>query len=347
MPQHVHRGPAPGSLASTPWMYRFDQADPDAAAAWLNDATEDVTDQLRTHGAILLRGAGATTPEAFEQLARCVAPDLKNDYMGTSPRNAVTSHVFNASELPGFYPIPQHCEMTFVKQPPNRVIFGCLTAPRKHGETPLCDFRRVAEQLRADVAKRFEDGGIRIIRNYAAPGQRGGLWQLKPWVDMFGTTDHDAVIARCKEEGFEATFLEGDRLRILSHHDAFKTHPETGERVWFNHVQVFHDSAGPSELRRIAKIRPSARAFAAWALAAAGVKAQRLTTDPLDQPMHATYRDGSPIPDADIEHLRDVIWQNMVRIPWQAGDVIAIDNHSVSHGRMPYFGPRRIVVAWS
>jgi hypothetical protein len=37
-----------------------------------------------------------------------------------------------------------------------------------------------------------------------------------------------------------------------------------------------------------------------------------------------------------------VIWQNLVVYPWQTGDVVAIDNNAVGHGRLPYQGPRRI-----
>ena len=33
--------------------------------------------------------------------------------------------------------------------------------------------------------------------------------------------------------------------------------------------------------------------------------------------------------------------------PWRQGDVVAIDNHSMSHGRLPYEGPRRIAVCWA
>ena len=29
------------------------------------------------------------------------------------------------------------------------------------------------------------------------------------------------------------------------------------------------------------------------------------------------------------------------------GDVVAIDNFAVSHGRLPYRGPRNVAVAWA
>ena len=56
--------------------------------------------------------------------------------------------------------------------------------------------------------------------------------------------------------------------------------------------------------------------------------------------MQCTHLDGSPIPDADVEAVREAIWRNLVIVPWRRGDVLAIDNFAVSHGRLPYAGPR-------
>ena len=83
----------------------------------------------------------------------------------------------------------------------------------------------------------------------------------------------------------------------------------------------------------------------AAALMPSGVR--RRVSDPEALPMHCTYRDGREIPEADLEHVREVIWRNLVAFPWQQGDVVAIDNFSMSHGRLPYRGPRQVVVAWA
>ena len=63
--------------------------------------------------------------------------------------------------------------------------------------------------------------------------------------------------------------------------------------------------------------------------------------------MHCTYGDGGEIADADMEKIRDAVWKNLVAIPWQRGDVVAIDNFAVSHGRLPFQGPRQIAVCWA
>ena len=60
-----------------------------------------------------------------------------------------------------------------------------------------------------------------------------------------------------------------------------------------------------------------------------------------------SWRDGRVIADADLEHVRDTIWRHMIAEPWQTGDMVVIDNAAVSHGRLPYRGPRQVVVAWA
>lgn len=48
---------------------------------------------------------------------------------------------------------------------------------------------------------------------------------------------------------------------------------------------------------------------------------------------HTSFGDGSVIPDKHLEHVRDVVWSNMVFNRWQQGDIVMIDNFRISHGR--------------
>lgn len=317
---------------------------------WLRADAPWVQERLTTHGALLLRGFPVHDAPAFERVARAIDDRLKNEYLGTSPRNALSPYTFTASELPPFFPIPEHCEMSFVAHPPERVFFCCLLAPASgSGETPLVDFRAVWRDLDPDVRERFERGGIRIVRNYAGPGSGSKLdfWQLKRWDEMFLTTDKAVVEAKCAEEGFAVQWGPGDALRLTSFQPVHRDHPTTGERAWHNHTQVFHLSAAPGEYRRIAALRPTLRHRVLALVAETMVAVQRRLRASDEQAMHCTYRDGSEIPDADMEHVRDVIWRHLVITPWQRGDVLAIDNHSVAHGRLPYQGPRQVAVAWA
>jgi hypothetical protein len=327
-----------------------DDSDVGQLCDWLRENADWVQDRLTAHGALLFRGFPIFDAATFERVARAVDAHLKNEYLGTSPRNGLTDYVFTASELPPFFPIPEHCEMSFVARPPERVFFCCLLPPAANtGETPLVDFRAVWRDLDPDVRQRFENGGIRIIRNYAGPG--GGskldLWQLKRWDEMFLTTDKAAVEAKCREEGFEVQWGPKDSLCLISTQPVHRDHPRTGERVWHNHTQVFHLSAAAGEYRRIAALRPTLRNRLLAKVAEAMVAVQRRLRASDRQAMHCTYLDGREITDADMEHVRDVIWRHLVITPWQRGDVLAIDNHSVAHGRLPYNGPRQVAVAWA
>ncbi len=67
--------------------------------------------KLSEHDALLFRGFDVASPADFEQIAKTIDSNLKNDYLVTSPRDQVpgTEFVFTASELANFYPIMQHC----------------------------------------------------------------------------------------------------------------------------------------------------------------------------------------------------------------------------------------------
>jgi alpha-ketoglutarate-dependent taurine dioxygenase len=257
--------------------------------------------------------------------------------------------VFSASELPGYYPIPQHCEMTFTAQPPRRIFFWCGTAPKSPGgETPLVDFSRVWGDLDAGVRERFQQRGIRIVRNYSGPDSATrDLFQLKRWHEMFRTTDKAVVEKMARAEGFEPQWHAHDRLTLISRHRPMRLHPDGGQPVWFNHTQVFHLSTAPAEFRRIFRYRPSLRSLGLWIFSSLLVRWKRLRLGPDEQAMHVTYDDGSEIPAADLERLRDAIWSNLVVYAWRKGDVVALDNNRIGHGRLPYQGPRMVAVCWA
>lgn len=339
------------SQGELPWVIHADgNPGVEGLVAWLTDQADFVREQLTVHGAILFRGFEVTEANDFERIARAIDDGLQNEYLGLSPRNALTDYVFTASEIPSLFPIPEHNEMSFVAKPPRSVFFWCKAEPAAgSGETPLVDMRNVYKDLDPEVRERFERRGIRIVRNYRAPGKQRpwDLTQLKPWADMFQTTDRTIVEEKCARENFTPIWGEDNSLKLLSSQPATKAHPRTGEMVWFNHAAVFHTSIGDGELRRIFLLRPAVRSLLAWIAAKTFTVAQRRLRNPDDLPMHCTYGDGTTIPDSDMEAVRDAIWKNLVITPWKNGDVLAIDNDSTGHGRLPFFGPRMIAVAWA
>ena len=60
---------------------------------------------------------------------------------------------------------------------------------------------------------------------------------------------------------------------------------------------------------------------------------------------HVVFGDGGEIDVADLEIIRAVNRSQEILFSWQAGDVMIIDNRLAMHGRKPYTGPRRVLVA--
>ena len=64
-------------------------------------------------------------------------------------------------------------------------------------------------------------------------------------------------------------------------------------------------------------------------------------------PRNAYYGDGSPIETSVIAEIREAYRQAAVTFSWRRGDILMVDNMRVAHGRAPFVGPRKILVAMS
>jgi alpha-ketoglutarate-dependent taurine dioxygenase len=316
---------------------------------WLDTHQDFIAESLTKYGAVLFRGFQVNQALDFEQVALGIDKELKNNYLGTSPRNAKTDYVFSASELPPYYPIPQHCEMSFLPNPPRKIFFYCQIAPQQGGETPIVDFQKVYDQMKPAIRSEFEKKGIKIIRNYNGPNTKSGFdfWKLKRWDEMFLTADRQKATAICEENHFQYSWQANDRLRLISEQAAVRLHPQTQQKVWFNHSQVFHLAAAAIEYNKIAEYQRTWRSRFYAVLTNVMTFLKRNTQKTENQALHCTFLDGSEISAAYMQHVEDIIWQNMYFLKWQKGDVIALDNFRMAHGRMPYSGAREILVAWT
>lgn len=316
---------------------------------WISSHKAEVDTELTEHGALLFRGFDIQTAQDFEDVALSIDKDLKNDYLGTSPRNSRSKFVFSASELPDHYPIMQHCEMSFLAKPPRKLFFYCHVEPHDGGETPICDFRKVIAQMDPKIKQDFMDKGIRTIRNYDGPNQKSPfkLFQLKKWDEIFHTTDHKEVEAKCKEYGIIPEWRGKNKLRLINEQPATKKHPKTGEEVWFNHLTIFHAEAAAIEYKKILAYRRQFRTWRISFLLSTFTFLKRIIARSKNYSMHTTFLDGSQIPRSYVQHIEDLIWKNLSIFKWKQGDLLAIDNFSTSHGRLPYTGERDILVCWS
>eukprot|EP00698_Gefionella_okellyi_P016616 TRINITY_DN4764_c0_g1_i2.p2 TRINITY_DN4764_c0_g1~~TRINITY_DN4764_c0_g1_i2.p2 ORF type:complete len:382 (-),score=52.06 TRINITY_DN4764_c0_g1_i2:472-1617(-) len=316
--------------------------------AYLARNREQLVDLLYQSGALLFRGWQVTDAQDFEDCAHILEPDLKNAYLGTSPRRSVTEYTFTASELPRIFPIPQHLEMSFLKKSrPGKLFFCCLQPPLSGGETPITDMAAVYRDMDPEVRQRFEDKDVLYYRNYTSPTERQlDPWKLKRWTEIFETTDKEKVQSVCAMDEVNVEWRKNDSLQLTNTTSAVTVHPLTGRKTWCNHAAVFHVSMVWGEYQRIAKhTRKLSHWLLAWILFFV-IWLKRLFQKETDQGMNALYGDGTLISDKDMEAVRTAVWKNTVFYAWEKGDFTMVDNSAVSHGRMPFTGPRMVIVAW-
>jgi len=65
--------------------------------------------------------------------------------------------------------------MSFLSDPPRRLMFACLVAARRGGETPLADMRAVAAGLDPGVRERFTRGGVTASLTVDSDAGRGAV----------------------------------------------------------------------------------------------------------------------------------------------------------------------------
>ncbi len=62
-------------------------------------------------------------------------------------------------------------------------------------------------------------------------------------------------------------------------------------------------------------------------------------------PFNTYFGNGDPIGEDVVALLNSVYEANTAREPWQAGDLMLVDNVRTAHSREPFAGPREVLVA--
>jgi len=288
--------------------------------SWYQDNLEFVEQKLIEHGAVLFRGFEVNTPASFARLTRSIAPGLLDCLDDNGPRTKITSGIYTSTEYPAEYQLSMHSEYAYSHKFPSRLYFCCVVEPGKGGETPLADNRRILQKLDPRIVDEFRTKRIKYLRNLHGGNGFGLSWQA-----AFQTTDKSAVEAYCRDMSIDYEWKADGGLRLENTFDSVIKHPQTGEEVWFNQAPQFHPSDYPTDIYE--SLLDSFR-------------------DKEDElPQTSLFGDNTQIEIEKLQHIRDTMFKEATVNPWQQGDVVMLDNVLVCHGRMPFSGPRKILLA--
>ena len=312
---------------SLPWVVEHEAnddggANPNLLISWCGENTQHIEEKLAEHGAILFRGFGVNAPSAFARFTRAVSPNLLDCMEENVPRTKLTSGVYTSTEYPPEYSISMHSEYSYSHRWPAKLYFCCIIAAKEGGETPIADNRAVLRELDPAIVEEFTRKQVKYLRNLHN-GQGFGL----SWQTAFQTTDKATVAQYCRETAVEFEWKADDGLRLSQTLAGIIMHPKTGEQVWFNQAPQFHPSDYPKSVYESL-------------LSVYKGEEEEL-------PQNVRFGDDTPMSASMLDHVRETMQKQAAAFPWQEGDVLMLDNMLVSHGRMPFVGPRKILVAMS
>ncbi|WP_245881737.1 TauD/TfdA family dioxygenase [Streptomyces milbemycinicus] len=277
----------------------------------------DLTDLLVKEKALVFRGFGITA-ESYDEVTTALLPRRLAYIHGNSPRTKVGQNVYTSTEYPPEFTISMHNEMSYAHTWPSRLLFFCEQAPTSGGATPVVDGQLWLESIDPEIRDAFA-GGVRYIQNL-----HDGYGLGKSWQATFETEDPAEVEAFLDKAGADWKWKGDGTLWISQLRPATTQHPVTDTEVWFNQADQFHIAGLGDDAREMAEL---------------------LSED--EMPQAVTFADGSPIPAEYITHIQETGLRLAVDVDWQAGSLLLIDNVLVGHGRRPFAGPRRVLVAMS
>jgi TfdA family taurine catabolism dioxygenase TauD len=269
------------------------------------------------HGAMRIRGLelrdAADVEAVFRQLGT-----LMTETEAFAPRTRYAPGVYSATKWPPNQPMCVHHELSYAHEVPTLMLFACLVAPKVGGATPLADGAAVLGALPRDLVERFERHGWLLVRNYN--DDIGATV-----ADAFGTSDRGAVERYCRANAIDFEWLDGSGrgLRTRQRRSAVVHHPLTGRRCWFNQIAFLNEWT----------MAPDLREYLVEIYGSDGL------------PFNTQFGNGDPIGPDIVQTINETYEAHTVREPWQAGDLLVVDNIRTAHGREAFEGPREVVVA--
>ena len=285
------------------------------ASIWAAEHRDGLRAAVAEHGSILVRGLTLDSPADVGAVFTRVASGLMAEKEAFAERQAYAEGVYSSVKWPPNQPMCMHHELSYRLEVPSLMLFACLSPATAGGATAVADAATVLDALPPELVQRFEREGWMLTRSYN--DEIGASV-----AESFGTDDRSAVESYCRANAIEFDWQPDGALRTRQRRSAVVRHPISGERCWFNQIAFLNEWT----------LAPEVREFLVDVYGAEGL------------PFNTCFGNGDPIGEDVVQLLNEVYEANTAREPWQAGDLMLVDNIRTAHSREAYEGPREILV---
>ncbi len=286
------------------------------APSWATEHRDALRTVVAEHGSVLVRGLGLRDSTEIGAVFTRLATGLMTEKEAFASRQTYSEGVYSSSKWPSNQPMCMHHELSYTLEFPGLMVFACLRAPTDGGATAVADSPTVLDALPIELTERFEREGWLLTRNYN--DEIGASF-----AEAFGTEDRGSVERYCRANAIEFHWQPDGGLRTQQRRSAVVRHPATGQRCWFNQIAFLNEWT----------IDPEVREFLVDVYGADGL------------PFNTRFGNGDPIGEDVVQLINGVYEANTAREPWQAGDLMLVDNIRTAHSREPFEGPREVLVA--
>jgi alpha-ketoglutarate-dependent taurine dioxygenase len=284
-------------------------------STWAAEHREALRAIVAEHGSVLVRGIGLRDATEVGAVFRQLARSLMTEKEAFAPRQAYSEGVYSSTKWPANQQMCMHHELSYRLEFPGLMLFACLSAPSWGGATTVANSATVLDSLPIELVERFERHGWLLTRTYN--DEIGASY-----AEAFGTDDRRAIESYCRSNAIEFEWQPDDGLRTRQRRSAVVLHPVTGQRCWFNQIAFLNEWT----------LAPEIREYLVDVYGADGL------------PFNTWFGNGDPIGADVVDLLNEVYEANTAREPWQAGDLMLVDNIRTAHSREPFEGPREVVV---
>jgi alpha-ketoglutarate-dependent taurine dioxygenase len=286
------------------------------APGWAASHRDGLRAVVAKYGSVLVRGLGLREAAETGAVFRRLSSDLMAEKEAFASRRTYADGVYSSTKWPANQVMCMHHELSYTLEFPGMMLFACLTAPTAGGATAVADSPTVLDALPPELVDRFEREGWMLTRSYN--DEIGASF-----AEAFGTEDRRAVEMYCRANAIEFEWQPDGELRTRQRRSAVVRHPVTGRRCWFNQIAFLNEWT----------MAPEVHEYLVDVYGADGL------------PFNTRFGNGDPIGADVVELLNTVYEANTVREPWQAGDLLLVDNVRTAHSREAYEGPREVLVA--
>lgn len=286
---------------------------------WAKMYADFIDNELVTSGAILFRGFGPASVDSF----RCFTDAVFDEYMGyemdLAHRPEISNLIYKSTLIPAEKFMCFHNDCAAQRKWPLRIALCCKIMAQRGGETPLADCRKIYSRLVPEIREKFARLGVQYTRGISKA-------ELKR---VFRSNSKPTIEAYCQDNDYEFEWDSQGGVRIRFVAQAITAHPVSKEPVWFTPVHAYLGPRYPYIYQKDPIPSPIA-----------ALPVERGTYD-----LDAYYGDGSPIDDETVFHIHNAHALEAIEFPWQAGDILLLDNMLITHGRNSFEGDREVMLA--